>query len=490
MWVEVVLGTALVILLYLSFFQRPRGLPPGPWGLPLIGYLPLDGKSIEEQVTVLHKQHGDIFLWRMGTQVVVFINNYQLTKEVFFSKSFTNRPSWDMLTLEEKVPLGVFASNGTIWHTNRRFTLRQLRDQGMGKSRLVAGIHVQARKLVEALKGQADRSAPLPQALRVGVTNVIWHMIAGKTFEIEDEKLKEFEHTINQLNEATFRLGIPDFFPWLRYLPRFLLNKLFFLERNDIIKEKFFVFFEETIQEHKASLDPNSPRDLMDAYLLDIEQTSADPDSIRTKKDLVFLLLDLFFAGSETTTNTLMHMFYYLAMHPDIQKKVQAEIDEVLPEGILPTLDDRPSMPYTDAVIHEILRITSLVPLGVMHCANEDTQLSGYTIPKGTVITSAFSHIHFDSRHWEQAEKFMPERWLDKDGKFDGKKDGFIPFGIGRRSCVGETLARMELFIFSTAVFQSLNIAPPPGTAIDLAHDPTTPFFHNAKTQNVYVTVR
>nr|XP_027230053.1 uncharacterized protein LOC113821725 [Penaeus vannamei] len=488
--VEVVLGTALAILLYLSFFQKPKGLPPGRWGLPLIGYLPLNGKSIEEQATLLRKQYGDIFLWRMGTQVVVFVNNFKLTKEVFASKSFTDRPGWDMITLEEKVPLGVFASNGHIWQTNRRFTLRQLRDQGMGKSRLVSGIHVQARKLVEALKDQAGRSAPLPHALRVGVTNVIWHMIAGKTFEIGDEKLIEFERIIKELNDVTFWIGIPDFFPWLKYLPKVLQNKLFSLDVNKLLKEKFFVFFNETIQEHKASLDPNNPRDLMDAYLLDIEQTSDDPDSIRTKRDLVFLLIDLFFAGSETTTNTLTHLFYYMAMNPDIQKKVQAEIDEVLPKGTLPTLDDRPSMPYTDAVIHEILRITSLVPLGVMHCANEDTQLSGYSIPKGTIITSAFSHIHFDSRHWEQAEKFMPERWLDQEGKFNGKRDGFVPFGIGRRSCLGETLARMELFIFSTAVFQSLNIAPPPGTALDLAHDDNQPFFHNAKTQDVYVTVR
>nr|XP_027224048.1 cytochrome P450 2L1-like [Penaeus vannamei] len=129
MWVEVVLGTALAILLYLSFFQKPKGLPPGRWGLPLIGYLPLNGKSIEEQATLLRKQYGDIFLWRMGTQVVVFVNNFKLTKEVFASKSFTDRPGWDMITLEEKVPLGVFASNGHIWQTNRRFTLRQLRDR-------------------------------------------------------------------------------------------------------------------------------------------------------------------------------------------------------------------------------------------------------------------------------------------------------------------------------------------------------------------------
>ncbi|XP_042884303.1 cytochrome P450 2L1-like [Penaeus japonicus] len=489
MLVEVILGAALLALIWLSF-KKPSGLPPGAWGLPMVGYFPLNGMSIEEQVERLHKQYGDIFLWRMGTQVVVFVNSFQLSKEVFSSKTFTNRPSWDIFNLGEKVPKGVFASNAHIWHTNRRFTLRQLRDQGMGKSRLVAGIHEQAQKLVRALESQANRSAPVPHALRVAITNVIWHMIAGQTFEMDDKKLQEFEKLTKEFNAAQFWMGFPDFFSWLKYLPKFLLNKFFLLHLNDHLKKNFFVFFDEAIQEHKSSLDPNNPRDLMDAYLLDIEQTKDDPDSIRTQNDLTILLLDLFFAGTETTTNTLMHLFYYLAMNPEVQRKVQAEIDEVLPKGTLPTLDDRPSMPYTDAVIHEILRISSLVPFGIMHSANEDTQLAGYTIPKGTAVTSAFSEIHFDSQHWDQPKKFMPERWLDAEGKFSGKRDGFLPFGIGRRSCIGETLARMELFIFSTAVFQSLSIAPPPGKTIDLSHDKNVPFFHMAKTQDVLFTLR
>lgn len=491
MLAELLLGAALLYLLWFAVFKKPDGLPPGRWGLPLVGYIPLSGKHMDEQFKDLQKQHGDIYLWRMGTQVMVFLHSYQLSKEALGSSAFLDRPTWELFKFMEPVTLGVIGSNGNIWHTNRRFSLRQLRDQGMGKSSLVSAIQKQARELVEALKGQASKPERIPRDLRLAVINIIWHMVASKQFEKTDPKLQEFIDIIDDLTQKFGPIAIPDFMPWIKYcLPDFLIRRLFSIDMLYTLKDKFFDYCKELIEEHKASLDPDDPKDLIDGYLLDIEASKDDPDTIRTERDLCILILDLFFAGSETTVGTLAFMFFYLANHPEVQRKFQAEIDEVLPKGTLATLEDRSRMPFTEAVIHEVLRASSLASLGVQHVAVRDTMLGGYLLPKGTIVSTAAGAMHHDPRYWNNPEKFMPERWLDDQGKFTTKKEGFLPFGIGKRVCVGESLARMELFIISTAIFQSLSVSPPPGSKVDVSPDPGNPFGHNPRQEKVCFTIR
>ncbi|ROT68380.1 Cytochrome P450 2L1, partial [Penaeus vannamei] len=422
----------------------------------------------------------------MGTQVMVFLHSYQLSKEALGSSAFLDRPTWELFKFMEPVTLGVIGSNGNIWHTNRRFSLRQLRDQGMGKSSLVSAIQKQARELVEALKGQASKPERIPRDLRwlLSTLSGIWL------------RLQEFIDIIDDLMKKFGPLTVPDFIPWIKYcLPDFLIRRLFSVEILYTLKDKFFDYCKELIEEHKASLDPDDPKDLIDGYLLDIEASKDDPDTIRTERDLCILILDLFFAGSETTVGTLTFMFFYLANHPEVQRKFQAEIDEVLPKGTLATLEDRSRMPFTEAVIHEVLRASSLASTGVQHVAVRDTMLGGYLLPKaphftkcqqfpptqGTIVSTAAGAMHHDPRYWNNPEKFMPERWLDDQGKFTTKKEGFLPFGVGKRVCVGESLARMELFIISTAIFQSLSVSPPPGSKVDVSPAPGNPFINTPR---------
>ncbi|XP_037799814.1 cytochrome P450 2L1-like [Penaeus monodon] len=488
MFLEVPLTVAVIILLMCSFFKRPVGLPPGRWGLPLIGYLPVMNKnSFEDQLKDLQKQHGDIYIWRIGSEILLFLHSYTLAKEAFMSSDFVNRPKWDRFTLAENIPLGLSVSNGSIWHTNRRFSLRQLKDLGMGKSRMTPAIHDEARALVHALRKQAGSAGPVPTALRVANLNVIWDIIARKKFALDDPKIGHLGQLFNDLNDAALRLHLLDFFPMLKGLPAPVLHRHFHLGALEEFKETFLQFCYEEIDEHKASLDPCNPRDLIDAYLLKMAETA--DDDFRNEKDLAFLIMDLFIAGSELTTIVLIFMFYYLAMFPDVQRKLQGEIDSVLPKGTLATPADRTKLPYAEAVIHEVLRVSSLDPIGVQRCAVKDTQLAGYTIPEGTVVSMAVAAIHHDPRYWDEPEKFLPERWIGEDGKFTGRS-AFLPFGVGKRNCLGETLARMELLIFSTAVYQSLSIVPPPGTLLDLTPDPSQPMIHNPRPQDIFVTIR
>lgn len=481
---------ALLFLLW-QVLKKPSDLPPGRWGLPLVGWVPLSfKKSLEEHLQDLHKQHGNIYTWRMGSQVIVFLHDYKMLRDAFASTDFVDRPNWQLFTMNEVPVKGLVGSNGLVWHNNRRFALRQLRDLGMGKSKLVAAVHTQAEMLIEEFRKQAGRADKVPHATKVAVVNIVWQMIGSIQFKVTDERFKRFQRLIDGVFESMRRMAILDLFPWINSVfPDALVT---WICRRDVVKitlDSFSAYFEEVIDEHKATLDKDNPRDLIDAYIIEMEKDN--PDSTCSKRDLVLLIFDLFNAGTQTTDNMLTWMIFYLANHPKVQERMLREIDEVLPRGTLPILEDKPRLPYTEAVVHESLRKASLVSLGAQHIATRDTQLGGYSIPKGTIITGSFFAMHDDPRYWDSPEEFRPERWLNAEGKFVAKKEGFMPFGSGKRQCVGEGLARMELFIFSVALVQNFSFAPPPGKKIDLRPVAFNPILHEPKgSEKVVVTVR
>ncbi|XP_050734563.1 cytochrome P450 2L1-like [Eriocheir sinensis] len=490
MLVEVVLLGVLLLLLRKAL-KKPSEYPPGRWGLPLVGYVPLPGPTYQDHLRNLNKKHGDLYLWRMGAQLMVYVHDFRLMRDAFSRPEFTDRPDFQIFSfLEEKV-LGVVGTNGDAWVNNRRFSLRQLRDLGMGKSRLVDAVQRQATWLVEVFKKQAGKAAPVPYALRVAIVNVIWQLVAGKQFDIEDPKMQEFEKLMDEILSNQDRASIQDFLPWLRYImPSSVFKRLSKYDSTVYSKNKFLTYFFEVIEEHQATLNPGEPRDLIDGYLMEMEQKKNDPDTTRSKRDLAFLVLDLFFAGNETTTTTVTWVFYYLANHPRVQQKLQAEIDAVLTDGRLATLEDKPRLPYTEAVIHEVLRMSSLIPTGVPHVASRDTTLGGYTIPKGAVINGTTFTIHRDPRYWDNPDEFLPERWLDSDGKFVTKKEGFLPFGVGKRQCLGESLARMEILVFSTTVLQQVSFSVPPGKTVSLKPDPRVRIAQLPIAQDLLASVR
>lgn len=216
------------------------------------------------------------------------------------------------------------------------------------------------------------------------------------------------------------------------------------------------------IDDHLADYDPSASRDYIDCFLAEMEKRKDDEAAGFNLERLCFCSLDLFIAGTETTSTTLYWGLLYMIKYPEIQRKVQEEIDRVVGSSRQPSVADRENMPYTDAVIHETQRFGNIIPFNLGRCATKDTQINDYSIPKGTMVVGFLTSVLFDETEWETPHSFNPGHFLDEEGKFR-RREAFLPFSLGKRVCLGEQLGRMELFLFFTSLLQRFSFSAPDG---------------------------
>ncbi|ULT84225.1 hypothetical protein L3Y34_013103 [Caenorhabditis briggsae] len=173
-------------------------------------------------------------------------------------------------------------------------------------------------------------------------------------------------------------------------------------------------------------------------------------------------VLDFWLAGMETTSNSLRWHLAYMMKYPEIQDNVRKEIFEVVGASRLPSMSDKPNMPYTQSVIHEVQRHSNMIPMLGSHTNTEDIIVKGQNVPTGTVIFAQVWSILKNDSVFDESHKFNPSRYLQADGKTLNKAvlERTIPFSIGKRNCVGEGLARMELFLIFSALIQKYEFVP------------------------------
>uniref|UniRef100_A0A3B4AG41 Uncharacterized protein n=1 Tax=Periophthalmus magnuspinnatus TaxID=409849 RepID=A0A3B4AG41_9GOBI len=197
----------------------------------------------------------------------------------------------------------------------------------------------------------------------------------------------------------------------------------------------------------------------------DEQNQSGVPNSPYQEENMASSILQLFAAGTETTSTTLRWALLLMVKYPHIQDQVHEEIFRVIGTREVQT-EDRKDLPFTDAVIHETQRIANIVPLSLPHQTSQDITFQNYFIKKGTTVWPLLTSVLYDESEWEKPHSFYPAHFLHKDGTFR-KRDAFMPFSAGRRICLGEGLARMELFIFFVTLMQRFRFTAPPGVNVD-----------------------
>ncbi|XP_041852024.1 cytochrome P450 2D14-like [Melanotaenia boesemani] len=457
--------------------HRPKNFPPGPAILPILGnLLHLHLENPLKDFERLRQSYGNVYSLFTGSRPTVVINGLKAMKEamVIRAADYAGRPQ-DMLfsNVTQKKGL-IMVDYGSSWRDHRRFALMTL-DFGLGKKSMEDRIHDEIQYTTKTLETSIGKTLSPQVMFHNAASNIICQVLFGKRYEYDDDTIK----TIVRCFTENTRISNG---PWAM-----IYNSLPIIRNLPLPFRKAFKNHEtcrniarRLVNEFKKTRVPGEPRHFVDCYLDELEKRGGQDNSF-SEEELVAACLDLYSAGTDTTSNTLLTAFLYLMNHPHIQERCQREIDQVLEGKDRPSFEDRNNMPYMQAVIHEIQRIANTAPLILIHCTTKDTELMGYSIPKGTVIIQNLTSVLSEEGQWKFPHEFNSENFLNEKGEFV-KPEAFMPFSAGPRMCLGEGLARMELFLIMVTLLRKFKFIWPE----DAGEPDFTPIFGITLTPKPY----
>ncbi|XP_030054606.1 cytochrome P450 2K6 [Microcaecilia unicolor] len=462
--IPVIFLVALLIFMFVKSFNNGTDrssnmkIIPGPRPLPIIGNLHMmDLRKLQTSLAEMSEIYGPIYRIHLGNVKAVVLTGYETVKDALVNHAdeFSERPILQIFQDMHR-GFGIAFSRGNNWKTMRRFTLSTLRDFGMGKRILEERIVEECRFLKEYFERQKGELFNVSMVLNSTTTNVITSVMFGSRLDYDNPLLFRLASLVNETLKlvGSSNTLLYNTVPVFQFLPGDHKP----IKRNI---HELQSFLRKTFLDHLQKLDRDDQRSFTDAFLVRQQQEKEDPNSYFHDDNLISVLTTLLMAGSETIAGTLRWGLLLMAVHPEIQSKVQEEIERVIGTA-QPHTEHRKQMPYTDAIIHEIQRFANIVPLNLPRETTVDVNFKGYVIPKGTYIIPLLESVLRDKTQFEKPKEFNPQRFLDTEGKFV-KQEAFMPFSAGRRMCIGETLAKMELFLIFVGLFQKFTFHPPPG---------------------------
>lgn len=333
-----------------------------------------------------------------------------------------------------------------------------LRRSGYGRVAMEEQIQFELNELLEVIS-QYDETPVWPGSfLALSVINVLWTFTAGKKMSRCDTQLTRLLDLMKQRSRAFDMSG-----GWLNTMPflRFIAPEKTSYNLIKRFNSELYSFFMPIIEDHKKRFSADKvDEDLIFAFINEMKKEDGDQTNF-TDTQLVMVILDLFIAGAQSTSNTLDFIFRSLAMYPDIQEKCHDTIDNVLGCAQLPSLSDKSKLSYIEAVILETQRIFNIVPVSGPRRVLRETVLDGYLLPKNTTVLMGLETVNMDSEFWGDPHVFRPERFLNDEKKIINT-ERLVAFGQGRRRCLGEAMARACLFTYTVGILQKFKLEIPP----------------------------
>uniref|UniRef100_L7N0S0 Cytochrome P450 2C3-like n=2 Tax=Ciona intestinalis TaxID=7719 RepID=L7N0S0_CIOIN len=442
-------------------FPHPR-YPPGVRGVPIFGAIPFFGRYVQETLAKWSRsKYGPVMSARFGQDDAVVLNDFESIHEALVKniQHFNSRPSFYIV---EQFTHGYgfgFADGHNKYLDVRNFSLSALRGLGIGRRTMETRVSEVAQDLVKILEDLDQKPTDLKMMLGGTVANVLCSVVFGKTYDLSDP---EYQYAVQCSfdcfgdPENSEYLNFMFFYPKLRYIQPFKRALKKFID----VHLGLIAFNQKEINLHKERLDVNEPGDYIDAFLIEMKKHSPE-NSWFHETQLLHCLGDMFIAGTETTTNTILWALLALIHHPEIQEKLYQELLDNIGEQVLPSTDHRDKIPLFRAFTQEVYRFKTIVPLALQHRANKDVEIGGYVIPKGTKVFPNLHAVHHDPNIWKNPSEFNIYRHISKDGKFIPSKR-VVAFGMGARSCLGEKLAITEVFLFLANIIKRFEILPDP----------------------------
>ncbi|XP_072484447.1 cytochrome P450 1A1 [Notamacropus eugenii] len=459
-----------------SYPQRvPKGLksPPGPWAWPLIGNILTLGKNPHLALTQLREKYGDVMQIQIGSTPVLVLSGLETIKQALVKQGddFKGRPDLYTFSLISDGESFTFsADSGEVWAAQRKLAQNALKTFATSSSPSSSSCYLEehvkkeAEYLIQKFQEQKGSFDPF-RFVVMSVANVICAICFGKRYDHDDQELLSIV-TLNAKFGDVIASGNPaDFIPLLRYLPS--SNIAAFRDLNDKVTD----FIQKLVKEHYKRFEKGYIRDITDSLIEHCQEKKLDENAnvLLSEKKTVNSVVDIFGAGFDTVTTAISWSLMYLVAKPEIQKKIQEELDTVIGRDRWPNLSDKPQLPYMEAFILETFRHSSFLPFTIPHSTTRATTLNNFYIPKGRCVFVNQWQINHDQKIWGDPSVFRPERFLIEDGTINKVlSDKVILFGLGKRKCIGETIGRWEVFLFLAILLHQMEFSVPSGVKVDL----------------------
>ncbi|XP_015065076.1 geraniol 8-hydroxylase-like [Solanum pennellii] len=440
-------STPLALLLAWTLFQcfnllttnRSRKVPPGPFPLPIIGNLHLLGNQPHKSLAKLADLHGPVMRLKLGQITTVVISSSDMAKQVLQKQdsAFSSRSIPDIAKEENfhMFSVGWLPASHPQWRIFRKFMTSHI----FSINKLDASHHLRYKKM-EELVGYCKKSSQIGEAVDIGgaIFRTMLNLLSNTLFSKDladpyENSGKEFKELMEGMMMEMGKPKLVDYFPVLKIVHAQGLSR--YNSHLGKLLKLFNGFINERLEIRKSQSYQNT--DVLDALITSSEQNPQEINHMH----IATLCLDLFNAGTDTSSNVVEWAMTELLRSPDIMKKVQAELVQVLGEGNLMEETDVARLPYLQCIIKETYRMHPPAPFLVPRKVEQDVELCGYTVPKGSKVLINVWPIGQDSTLWEDPLMFNPDRF--KDSKLDVRGQDFelIPFGAGRRICPGLPLA-------------------------------------------------
>ncbi|CAM8906540.1 unnamed protein product [Rhodiola kirilowii] len=447
--------------------KRTFPLPPGPRGLPLLGYLPFLGTDPHVTFANLSKVYGPIFKVQLGNKLHIVLSSPELVKEVVRDKDiiFANRGSGVASNIATYEANDIaFRDYGPEWRKLRKIFVHKL----LGNSTLEASFGFRRESVKVGVKEVYTKIGTPVNIGKVGFMTVINGMLGTIWGGSADEaKCKtDLKELLDELMVVAGAPNVSEFFPALARLD---------LQGIETRCKRVFTeidgMFDNAIAQSQKRMAENKDQGSLNflEYLMGLKDEN-DPATSISLTQIKAVLMDVAVGGTDTTATLFEWTLSELLLHPQVLKAVQDELTEVVGLDDHVTEFHLPKLCYLGAVIKEAHRLHPAFPLLFPRCPSQETQVGNYTVPKGVKIFINAWAIHRDPTIWENPLEFKPERFLKSETKWDfsGKDLRYIPFGCGRRICPGLPMAERSLMYTLATFLHCFNWEVPEGVTIEL----------------------
>ncbi|KAJ6466260.1 cytochrome P450 [Mycena sanguinolenta] len=437
--------------------RRHLPFPPGPPPHALIGNLhDLPTKLPWLTYTKWGMQYGDLIHVSAPGQHIVVVNSFKTAVELFEKRShiYSDRPASTMVQLMGwDFALSLFPW-GDKWRAHRKMFHQHFRAD------VARSYHpIQIEKVHLLLQGNllsCDTAKGRPKS-SVAAAIIMATVYGYEVQSTNDHFIAISENALKKLSDSLFPGAVAvNTFPILRYLPSWMPGagfQQFAAECRPLTKE---------MQEVPLNFVKQNIRDGIDSTSVVAKLLAANCyDEVAIQS----VAATAYAGGADTAVSSLASFCLAMALYPEIQKKAQTEIDTVIGAGRLPEFEDRPSLPFVEALYREVMRWKPVTPLGVAHASTEDDVYNGYFIPKGNSLSvcpvpsilTAWAMTH-DESIYHEPDRFNPDRFFTADGKLN-EDDTILTFGFGRRICLGRHQADATVWATIVSVLSTFNIA-------------------------------